>query len=344
MNGLDSDQTMLQAILDTIPAATLLVSETGIIRFTNEAARELFFEGVEAKGEDFLRMLSNVAEPLRRALLSDTDQIFTFEEDGASEVYHLSKRTLSLEGGEGLLISVRHMTREIARQENLALKRTLRIVGHELGNSLAPATSLLHSAQLMLEKSGPPEKLAAALATIEERLVHLRTFLGGLAQLGQLPQPRPRKVAWPPFLDGLRALWPALVISPPPAVAGWFDAGQIQQVLINLVKNAYEAGGPPGGVELVVGCEADAGVRCSVLDRGAGMTDEVMKNAFVFSFTTKAKGGGMGLALCREIVESHQGRLRLGRREGGGTEVSFWLPPQLSTVTKQPRLTLTTRA
>jgi two-component system nitrogen regulation sensor histidine kinase NtrY len=336
-------ERLLQVILDSTPAALVLVSEVGNIVFTNAAARRLFFDGREAKGENFLRMLGTVSEPLRRALLSDTDQIFTFDDGGDSETYHLAKTHFVLDGEPHALISVRHMTLEISRQEITVLKKTLRIIGHELANSLAPASSLLQSARLMVARPELHTKLVTALNTVEERLVHLNAFLAGLAHLGQLPKPRKREVTWPDFLDGLRALWPDVAIGAPPPAPGWFDPAQVQQVLINLVKNAHEAGGPRDGVGIDIEAAPEGGVRFTVVDRGPGMSDEVIAKALIPSFTTKEKGSGMGLVLCREIVEGHEGRLRIGRRQPGpGTTVSFWLPSR----TPEPpmsraRLTLT---
>ena len=292
-------------------------------------------------------MLGNVTELLWRALFSETDQIFTFEDAGGSEIYHLAKSHFVLDGQPHTLISVRHMTLEVSKQEVMVLKKTLRIIGHELSNSMAPASSLLRSARMMLDKLGTPAahtKIVTALQTVEERLQHLQGFLAGLAHLGQLPKPQKREVDWPAFLDGLRALWADVTIAGPPAVGGWFDPGQIQQVLINLVKNAHEAGGPRDGVSIAVDAAAEGGVRFGVLDRGPGMSDEVMNKALVPAFTTKPKGSGMGLALCREIVEAHDGRLRIGRRaDGSGTVVSFWLPPRVSdpALSNRARLTLT---
>jgi signal transduction histidine kinase len=287
-------------------------------------------------------VIAAAAEPLRRALTSDTDEIFTFEDEDGPETYHLARRHLVQDGEPHTLITVRNMTREISRQEITALKKILRIIGHELGNSMAPASSLLRSAKLMIARPELHAGLASALATVEERLVHLHGFLTGLAQLGQLPRPRKREIAWPVFLDGLRALWPDLPIGPPPRAPGWFDAAQIQQGLINLVTTAHEAGGPRDGVAIELEGTEDGGVRFAVVDRGPGMSDEVLQGALIPSFTTKEHGSGMGLSLCREIVDSHNGRLRIGRREGGGTLVSFWLPSRSPDPTaSRARLTLT---
>jgi signal transduction histidine kinase len=332
---------MLQVILDSTPTAMLVVGETGNIAFTNAAARTLFFEGREARGQNFLQLLGLVSDPLRRALLAESDQIVTFEDDGQPETYHLAKSHFLLEGEPHTLITVRHMTLEISRQEIAVLKRTLRIIGHELANSMAPAASLLQSARMMLGKPEHEARLRTALVTAEERLVHLQGFLTGLAHMGQLPSPRKRDVPWPPFLEGLRTLWPEARISPPPSAPGWFDPAQIQQVLINLVKNAHEAGSPAAGVSIELQDASDGGVRFVVSDQGPGMTDEVMNKALVPSFTTKERGSGMGLPLCREIVEAHEGRLRIGHGKGSGTVICFWLPSRASgPAASRARLTL----
>jgi nitrogen fixation/metabolism regulation signal transduction histidine kinase len=320
-------QQLLQAVVDAAPAAIVLLDEIGTIAFANADARELFFESGQPEGQNFLRMLTNVPEPLRKALLSDADHIFRFASNGESETYHLAKRHLTLGSQPHSVLIVRPMTLELSRQENAVLRKAIRVIHHEFANSLAPVISLLRSARARLGQPQASPKLEQMLAVIEDRVLHLNTFLTGFAALGRLPEPRPREVAWEAFLDQLRPLLADIAIAQPPAGSGWFDPAQLQQVIINLVKNAREAGSEPGQIALEVSDASEGGHRVSVLDRGTGMTDEVLENAMVPSFTTKPSGSGMGLALCREIIDAHQGRLRIARRDGGGTVVSCWLPP-----------------
>ena len=164
------------------------------------------------------------------------------------------------------------------------------------------------------------------LDRVQERALHLQGLLDGYAKLAKIPPPRPIPVPWRPFLDGLRGFWPELQMGDPPALPGFFDRAQIQQVLINLIKNAYEAGGPKDQVKVLVEELEEGGCRISVLDWGPGVSDEVMESVFVPFFTTKPTGSGLGLALSREIVELHHGRLGLARRDGGGMAVSVSLP------------------
>jgi signal transduction histidine kinase len=101
----------------------------------------------------------------------------------------------------------------------------------------------------------------------------------------------------------------------------------MQQALINLLKNAKEASDGGDGIEVRVDRLPDGVVRVQVLDRGRGMNEEVMRRALLPFYSTKPAGSGVGLPLCREIVEAHGGSWRIQSRSGGGTVVSFWLPP-----------------
>jgi signal transduction histidine kinase len=103
------------------------------------------------------------------------------------------------------------------------------------------------------------------------------------------------------------------------------DRAQMQQVLINLVKNAHESGSDPSRIVVTIQRAPDASV-IRVSDAGRGMSEEVLRQALVPFFSTKAGGSGVGLALSNEIVEAHGGRMRLAARNGGGTVVTLWVP------------------
>jgi two-component system nitrogen regulation sensor histidine kinase NtrY len=334
---------LLRTVVETTPVAIVLFGEAGSIAFTNRSARDLFFEGMAVEGENFLTMIRRAPPSLRQALLSDGDELFNVEGAGGRETFHLSRR--HLDGGQ-TLIAVRSVTQEINRHEVASLKKVIRIIGHEINNSLGPIASLVSSAKTILQRPEHLPKLPAMLDRVQERTLHLQGFLDGYAKLTKIPPPKPVAVAWGPFFDGLRGFWPELQLGALPARPGFFDRAQIQQVLINLIKNAYEAGGPTDQVKVVGEAAAEGGCRISVLDRGPGISDDVMESVFVPFFTTKPTGSGLGLALSREIIELHHGRLGLARREGGGMSVSVWLPdaegpPSTVLAASRARLTLT---
>jgi signal transduction histidine kinase/uncharacterized membrane protein len=215
--------------------------------------------------------------------------------------------------------------RDLARKEADVWRKALRVIGHEINNSLAPVTSLLHSAKLMTTKPTMLPRLLPVLETIEERAHHLRTFLDGYATLARLPAPVKSAVGWERFLAELAALYPfeveaASSLDKP----GQFDRAQIQQVLINLLKNASEAGGPPDQIRVRI--EFDGELVISVLDRGSGMKPEHIERAGEPFFTTKRSGTGIGLHLCREIAMAHGGTFELVARPGGGMSANLRLP------------------
>jgi signal transduction histidine kinase len=319
---------LLEAIGGWAPVAILLYGDSGSIVYVNSEARELFFEGRNPEGGNFLHMLHAAPEPLRAALLSENDALFTLETGAERESYNLAKRYFEVEGESYTLVIVKQITRELYRREADVYKRVIRVISHEFNNSLAPILSLIHSAKLIAQRPEHLPKLEKVLGTIEERATHLNTFLEGYASFARLPRPRPQVVPLPPFLEGVRALWPTVEVGQTPTRPGYFDAAQMQQVLINLLKNADEAKKDESKVLLDVESTNDGGTLFRVTDRGCGMTCDVLKNALEPFFSTKERGSGVGLALCREIVEAHNGTLKIEPGSGGGTVVSCWVPGQ----------------
>jgi len=334
---------VLGALVEGAPMASVLLTNAGRILHTNRAARDLFFEGKDPKDGNFLGLLEKAPEALRRAVANEGDELFSIDDDEqVRQVYHLAKRHFEMDGDPVVLVVVNNLTRELHKQEADVWKRMIRIMAHELNNSLAPITSMVHSARILARGAAEEKKLGIVFDTVSERAEHLRSFLEGFAQFARLPAPRKADVEWERFLEGLGTMWPSLRIEGEvPTTKGWFDPAQIQQVLINLLKNAEEAGGPEGSVVLVVG-STDPGVsRLVVRDRGQGMSPEVMKNALLPFYSTKEGGTGLGLPLCREIVEAHGGVLRLEGREGGGLDVVLRLPSKSATASGLGKLSLT---
>lgn len=312
---------MLGMIADSVPDAVVLFSGGGTIHYSNPVARELFFEGQTPEGQNFIRLVSAAAAPLREALLGETDRFFSVDIEGRQESYHLSRRTFVVEDEALTLLVVKYMTREIQRREVEVLQRVVRVISHEVNNSLAPISSLMHSARLVAEKTGHTDKYKRIFDTMDERASHLGSFLAGYAALARLPQPRRVDADWRPILAQVATLYPDVQLPEPPALPGWFDAAQIEQVLINLIKNAREAGSAAAAIEVAVRTGENGSSEIDVSDRGPGFAAEALQNALVPLYTTKAGGSGMGLALSREIALAHGGSLDVSNRLDGGARV-----------------------
>ena len=317
-------ELLLDTVVQTTPLALVLTNANDAIVFGNIAARQLFRAGRKIEGLKFQALLENAPQPLRDAVDSGVDTLFTVSEGTEAEIFHVSNRPFTLNSQPHRLLLFKQLTREMAAQEVAIWKKVIRVIAHELNNSLAPITSLAHSGQLL---AGAPDatRLARVFSTIEERASHLATFIDGYARFAKLPRPRPAAVAWKPLLAGLKDSLSFGVLEPLPKRDGWLDAAQIEQVLINLIKNAIESGSPEDEVTLGV-TERGGGVAIEVRDRGSGLTEEVLRDALLPFYSTKPKGTGLGLTLCREIVDAHGGRLSIANRDGGGAIVTVWLP------------------
>lgn len=320
-NDVYQKEMLLETVLGATPTAIVLDNEAGRIVYANGTARELLGTSAPLEGESFDELVAQLAPEVRDALSSPVDALFTVESDDRRDVYDVARRFFHINSQRHRLTMIRPLGRELERRDAEAWKQAIRVIGHELNNSLAPISSMMHSARALVE--GPKaDKLRGVFETVEERARHLTAFLDGFARLARLPKPSPEEVAWGPFLAAIQSVHPFTLLGAP-ETPGWFDRAQLQQVLINLVKNAHEAGSP--AVELRVDLH-DGGTRIQVLDRGSGMTDEVRRRALLPFYSTKKSGGGIGLALSREIVDAHGGRIALQARDGGGTVVDVWLP------------------
>ena len=200
--GLVQRELLLDTMVQNTPVAMLLVLESGPIVYANLAARRLLGQGKKLEGHSFDSVLENAAEPLREALGRGNDGLFSVGDDDEEEVYHLARRSFRLNGRTHELILLRLLTAELRRQEVQTWKKVIRVISHELNNSLAPVASLAHSGAELLRR-GQSERLPSILATIEERARHLEGFIRGYARFAKLPAPRLETSLWPDFVSRL---------------------------------------------------------------------------------------------------------------------------------------------
>jgi two-component system, NtrC family, nitrogen regulation sensor histidine kinase NtrY len=316
-------ELLLDTVMQNSPVALVLVDAHERIGYANIAARHLLSEGRSLNGLRFGDALANAPAALRAAASAQGDNLFSTDIEGVEETFHLSQRTFILQGQTFRLYLLKRLTRELSRQEVATWKKLIRVLSHELNNSLGPLSSLAHSGA-EIARRGDYSTLPTVFAAIAERAEHLHQFVSGYATFAKLPAPRPEHVEWAPFIADLARQQPFTLPAPLPASPGWFDRIQVEQSLINLLKNAHEAGGSDH-VELLVS-SVGPDQRIEVRDRGSGMSQTVLAQALLPFYSTKRSGTGLGLALAREIAEAHGGRIQLVNREGGGLSVILDLP------------------
>ena len=336
--GLVQRELLLDTMVQNTPVAMLLVADSagsrGTIVYANVAARQLLSSGRKLEGHQLKDILDGATPALREAVARGGDGLFTAGEGEDEEVYHLARSAFTLNGRRHELLLLRHLTTELRRQEVQTWKKVIRVISHELNNSLAPLASLAHSGAELVRR-GQPERLPQILETIGERTRHLESFILGYARFAKLPTPRLEAIPWPALVARLSDQVAFRLGGELPPEPAWIDAAQMEQALLNLLKNAHESGSAPEDVELQVRRVQDL-LRIDVLDRGSGMSDAVLTNALVPFYSTKRSGTGLGLALAREIAEAHGGRVTLANREGGGLAVTLILPALPAPVENKP--------
>jgi PAS domain S-box-containing protein len=252
------------------------------------------------------------------------------QEQGASR-WELRRASFRRRGLPQQLVVLTDVGRALRVEERLAWQRLVRVLSHEVNNSMAPIQSIASTLSRGLTRApraeGLEEDLRAGLDVVERRAASLARFLSSYAKLARLPPPEMRTVDVPAWIGRVAALEPGstLQVLGGPACSVPADPDQLDAMLLNLVKNAAEASAVTHGGVRIRWSLAPRDVVLEVEDDGEGIVDGA--NLFVPFFTTKPRGSGIGLVLSRQIAEAHQGELVLmNRRDARGCIARVRLP------------------
>ncbi|MDB5950835.1 MAG: histidine kinase [Massilia sp.] len=322
------------ARLEHAPIALFRVGPAGEVSALNANARRLVAPGRASDPVALYRQLA--AQPV------DQRGMIGFDTERGVERALVSVSALTLHGSAQRLAALMPVESELEAEALNAWRQLVHVLTHEIMNSLTPVASLSRTAYALLEEFGGAlpldvsADLVTALDAISRRADSLVAFVGSYRSLSNVPQARPERVRLVELFERVAALvdpaWRARggrtgFTVEPQSLELMVDAGQLEQALINLLKNALEAASEMAAPEAQVTARLSRGgrLRIEVFDNGAGVADALAAHIFTPFFTTKKQGGGIGLAMVRQLIHGNGGTVRYARSVSAGARfiISF---------------------
>lgn len=318
---------LLRTVMEQIDVAVFAFDPGQRLRIVNRTGERLMGKSME-------HMLGRTAEELSLTdWFGDAPRVVDISPPGGGPGrWEVRRTTFRLGGLPHDLLVLSDVSRPLREQERQAWQRLIRVIGHELGNSLGPIKSIAGSLDTLLHRDPPPEDwredMHRGLQVIASRTDSLSRFTGASARLARLPNPKLAPLVLKPLIQRVASFDTRvpIIVKPGPDITIEADADQLEQLLINLLRNAADACLEVGGGTVTVGWRRTMeNLEITVEDDGPGLANT--SNLFVPFFTTKQGGSGIGLVLCRQIAEGHGGTLVLeNRTDTRGCRARLTLP------------------
>jgi PAS domain S-box-containing protein len=305
---------LLRKVMEEIDVAVFTFDSQEHLRLVNKAGERLL-----AQSPDKLLGRTSTELALDEFLHLEANETFTRTFPGGAGRWGIRRSTFRESGLPLTLLVVTDLTRALREEELQAWQRLVRVLGHELNNSLTPIKSIAGSLGNLLARAPRPDDweddMRDGLTVIASRADSLGRFIGAYSRLAKLPRPRLAPVDLAGLTRRVANLETRLKIDvhSEPSIEVQADGDQLEQVLINLIRNATDAALETGGGVRVLCARDGAHASVTVLDEGMGLSNTA--NLFVPFFTTKPGGSGIGLVLSRQIAEGHGGSLSLRNRD-----------------------------
>lgn len=318
---------LLRTVLEQVDVAVFAFDPSGRLRIVNRTGEKLMGRSTE-------QMLGRTAQELHVTdWFGGAPRVVDVPMPGGGiGRWEIRRTRVRLGGLPHDLLVLSDVSRPLRDQERQAWQRLIRVIGHELGNSLGPIRSIAGSLETLLKREPPPsdwrDDMTRGLQVIASRAESLGRFTAAYSRLARLPAPQKTPVVLKPLLHKIAGLETRVrvQVAAGPDLTVRIDADQIEQLLINLLRNAADASLEAGGSTITLGWrDTRHGIEIWVDDDGPGLSNTA--NLFVPFFTTKPGGSGIGLVLCRQIAEAHDGSLTLANRPGArGARATLTLP------------------
>lgn len=311
---------LLTHVMEEIAVAVFAFDPNHQLLLVNKAGERLF-----GKAQADLLGTPAVGMGMDEYLTGEPRRLIDRAIGGRKGRYEVRRAMFYRDGRPHHLIVIADLSQALREEEQAAWQRIVRVLSHEINNSLTPIKSIAHSLRRIVDRAAGPAgtggfersgEVSQGLSLIEERSGALGRFLRAYAQLARLPKPQPRSVSVCDLMTRVVDLEKRLPvrIAPSPEITLAADSDQLEQALINLVRNAVDAAlETNGGVSVGWRTQGDW-AEITIDDEGKGLPDS--SNLFVPFFTTKPNGSGIGLALSRQIAEAHGGTITLENRVG----------------------------